>query len=123
MNGCLAVSVWGKKNALQAWLSKRAQELGATIQLKANSLDSPKLLQQQLRTCFSQIDIVEETKTFTFETAEEWFDSLWTHGSRSLLEQLTSDNLSILRKEALDQAGALSKISIEQHVIYGLCYL
>ena len=39
----------------------------------------------------------EEEKSFTFNTEDEYWESLWSHGARRLLEQLNDEMLNNFR--------------------------
>lgn len=119
--GRLAVSIWGQKPFLDAWVAERAEQLGARRRLSTAPLNHPEILEQLLLSAnFSQIAIQEEKKTFDFSNGEEWFGSLWTHGTRALLDQLSPQNLALLKQEALLEAGA-APVSQERQVFYGFC--
>ncbi len=118
--GRLAVSTFGKKPVLDQWISERLQELRVTSKLTLISLNSALALQQRLADAgFTQIEIYEESKVFWHETAEEWWDSLWTRGVRYRLEQLSSQDLERLKREALLQAGS-GRVGEERHILYSI---
>ena len=56
---------------------------------------------------FTNIQIFEETKTFVHKTADEWWESLWTHATRARLEQVPLDQLENLQREVLAKASDL----------------
>lgn len=119
-HGRLAVSTWGKKCALDQWVSDRLTELGIPSKLKATSLDNPAALEQTLADAgFQQIEIREEVHQSCHEDAAAWWDSLWTHGIRSRLEQLSSSDLDNLKREALSHAGS-GQVNEERQVFYAL---
>ncbi len=114
--GRLVVSVWGEKTPLEIWTAQRAQALGATRRLRTMELDTQEKLKELLA---SPVVIKEERKVFFYPNAEYWWESLWAHGTRSYLEQLSLENLALLRTEALAQAGK-GKVAQERHAIFGL---
>jgi ubiquinone/menaquinone biosynthesis C-methylase UbiE len=121
--GTLAVSTWGKKPELAAWVREEAKKLVHSGDLAATSLfDS-----NRLRIClenahFNSIQIVEETKTFLHSTPEEWWESLWAHGTRASLEPLSDEQIISLREKAIEKAGCLEQghgMPEELQVFYG----
>lgn len=60
---------------------------------------------------------------FSHATADDWWESLWAHGTRAGLEELSNKKLDALRKSALEKANNSSTngvISEELHVFYGI---
>ncbi len=115
--GQLAVSVWGKKSPLEAWFSGRVRELGAARTLFAQSLDTPEQLGKVL-SGFKDVELREESKIFIHANAEEWWQSLWSRGARSQLNQLSPENLQRLKEEAFLRFEPAQ----ERRVIYGLAH-
>lgn len=116
--GSLAVSTFSQQASLDLWIAERVKEYGITAKLSTNLLDRLPALQKHLSAAgFTDIEIKEESKVFWHESAEAWWDSLWTHGIRSKLEKLTPNQLEELKKDALRQAGK-DRISEERHVLY-----
>ncbi len=65
----------------------------------------------------------EETKIFVHETAKEWFDSLWDHGTRAKLEQLSSEQFIDLRQNALKKGAQYANphgLREDLQVFYGV---
>jgi ubiquinone/menaquinone biosynthesis C-methylase UbiE len=121
--GRLAVSTFGKKSSLHAWVAERAKELGASLELGVTTLDSGDALREQLVSAgFTHVEIHEESKVFWHENAEEWWSSLWTHAVRSRFEQLSPQNLERLKKEALLKAKT-GRVSDERHAFYAIAKL
>ena len=54
----------------------------------------------------------EENKIFIHQTVEEWWDSLWNHGIRAKLEQLSPQQLNIVQKNVITKAESY----IEKHI-------
>jgi len=72
---------------------------------------------------FKEIQIVEESKTFFHPTALDWWDSLWSHGTRAKLDQLTNEQIVKLRQNSLKKAANLDKgqgIAETLSVFYGI---
>lgn len=126
-HGRIAVSTWGRVAPLLKWTSTRAEELQQVKPLRAQKIDSSDLLRDTLLSAgFRNIEIQEREQTFWFDSPEEWWNSIWTHGIRARLEQLTPANLATLQKEALAQAQAASqngRVGEPMHAIFGVAQL
>ncbi len=121
--GKLAISTFGKKGALDLWVTEKIKEFGVSSKLTTVTLDTPSTLEKYLADAgFSSIEMHHETKIFWHETAEDWWNSLWTHGIRFRLEQFPPADLKKLKNEAMDYAGQ-GKISEERNVIYAISEL
>ncbi len=122
--GRIAVSIWGKLSPLTQWVINKAQQLKAVKQLKMQSVDSADSLKQVLtKAGFCRIQIQEKEQIFWHSTPEEWWNSLWSHGTRARLEQLAPDDLAILHREALEHAKREScdgQVGETMHVIFGV---
>ena len=121
--GRLAVSSFGRGKSLVDWTIHRATELGSKP-LKINPIYSIDVLKQFLEAAhFKQIQTQAETRVFCFENFEDWWKSLWTHGVRALMNQLSPQKLEQLKSESLSMAAKMcagKKIDNEYRVIYGL---
>lgn len=108
--GRVAISIWGRPSSLGQWIFNRAEELGAKQQLKMQIIDSATTLKQALSKAeFHRIQIEEKEQIFWHANSEEWWNSLWSHGPRSRLEQLQPSCLDILRREALNHVEKISQ--------------
>lgn len=118
--GKLAVTTFGKKGEHDLWITEKLKEMGVKTKLTAVSLDQESILKNELEQAgFNQIKFYTESKLFWHANAEEWWNSLWTHGIRYRLEQLSSTDLEALKKEALEYAGR-GEVSEERNVIYAI---
>ncbi len=121
--GTAAMTLWGKRPPMENWIIERAKELGAVRSLRPGKLDTPEALQESLEKAgFVRIEIREESKTFWHESPENWWISLWSHGFRSMFEQLSPENLALLKEETLNlahQKMTSSGFPFHGHVIYG----
>lgn len=116
--GRLAVSTFSQRAALDRWLVEKVSELGVTAGVNTISIDSEEPLRELLANAgFSSIEVYRESKVFYHENAEVWWNSLWTHGIRSRLEQLSPQDLEKLKKEALAKAGP-GQISEERYALF-----
>ena len=121
--GLLAVTVWGCPPKLDKWLGAEASKLAALRDLDATSFSEEGALKRTLEAAqFDSVHIAEESKTFYHETPEDWWASLHSHGMRSCLEPLNSEQLEDLRKRAFDKArecDAGKGVPEELQVFYG----
>lgn len=119
-DGRLAVSIFSKQAALDLWICDKVKELGIISKFATAVLDRVSILQKELAAVgFTHIETYNESKVFWHENAEEWWDSLWTHGLRSQLEKLAPKDIERLKKEALLRAGS-GRVSEERHVLYAI---
>ena len=123
--GKLAVSIWGKKPDLTNWVKKQCKKISnSSDSLLATPLSTEESLHFALKKAhFQDIRTLDETKMFLHATAEDWWDSLWMHGTRASLEKLSNKKLGELRKLALEKAKNSANntvISEELHVFYGV---
>lgn len=122
--GKLVVSTWGKDSTLDLLINEEIQKISQTNSLIATPLWSDKDLSRVLKEAsFDAIQIFEETKTFSHETAEAWWDSLWSHAIRAKLEQISPDQLSNLREKVISAATSLGQhngLTEDLQVFYGV---
>ena len=72
------------------------------------SIRHPGVLQAKLEEAgFAGVEEREEAAELWYATAEDWWASLWTHGSRRPLERLRPDVVARLQAEALERARGL----------------
>ena len=99
--GKLVVSIWGEDSELDSLINEETQKICDTRTLTATPLWSgPELRRVLEQADFNEIQITEETKTFYHTSFEEWWDSLWSHGIRAKLEQLSSEQVATLQTQA-----------------------
>ncbi len=124
--GRIAVSTFGKPSSLTQWVFNKTEQFGAHKLLKVQPLDSTHILNQVLSQAgFCRIHIQESTQFFWHSTPEEWWNSLWSHGIRSRLEQLAPVELAVLHRESLEHAKKAAhdgKVREEIHVIFGVAH-
>lgn len=123
--GLLVVSTWGDDSELDLWINLEINKLSKTNSLIATPLWTDQELRNALEQAnFSDIQIIEETKLHSFSSPEEWWNSLWTHGTRSKLEQLSPDHLTSLHARVLQKGEQLidsgQSITEAQQVFYGV---
>lgn len=121
-DGRMVISSFGKRHTLSEWTYNRTLELGASQQMLINPFNTMDSLKKQFEMAkLRNIETHAESTSFTFETPQDWWDSLWSHGMRAVLEQLTPSNLELLRKEAFARAKEIfksEKIKIEHQAIF-----
>lgn len=122
--GFLAVSTWGNDSGLDALVNKEIDNLSHTTSLAINPLWNMQALQNALEMAeFKNIKILEETIEFLHDTPEEWWKSLWAHGTRAKFEQLASQQLSDLQENVMNKVKAFEQekgLSEELQVFYGV---
>lgn len=122
--GKLVVSIWGENSTLDSLINEEINKICKTKSLIATPLWNDRELARFLEDAsFEDIQIFKENKTFLHRTAEEWWDSLWSHATRAKLEQFSPDQISDLRKEVLKGAESLDKrggIDEDLQVFYGI---
>jgi ubiquinone/menaquinone biosynthesis C-methylase UbiE len=122
--GRLLLSIWGDDSTLDACIHTEINKLIHTTSLAATPIWDGSELQRVLEQAgFLHVQICKEEKIFTHETPEEWFQSLWHHGTRSKLEQLSPLQLAELRKNVLSKAAEYTKShGLEEtlQVFYGI---
>lgn len=122
--GKLVISTWGEDSTLDLLINDEIKKLSVTNSLVATPLWSDREITKILNEAsFKDIQIFEETKAFSHGTAEEWWNSLWSHATRAKLEQISSDNVANLREQVLKKASGLDKgqgIAEDLNVFYGI---
>lgn len=122
--GMLVVSTWGDDSKLDTLINDEIKKCSNTNSLIATPLWSEKELLRALQESgLHNIQIFEESKLFLHRTAEEWWESLWSHATRAKLEQLSSDQIANLHKQVLENVNDLDKgkgIAEHLEVFYGI---
>lgn len=122
--GKLIASTWGNDSELDAWLNAEIEKISKAKSLAATPLwTATDLLHVLKEASFQDIEIIEETKIFTHDSAEKWWESLWNHVTRAKLEQLSSAHVNHLKRAALEKTQKLSQgngIEEPLQVFYGI---
>lgn len=122
--GALVVSTWGEDSNLDTLVNAEIKKYCNTNSLIATPLWSEKKLHKAFQESgLNNIQIFKENKLFLHRTAEEWWESLWSHATRAKLEQLSSSQIENLHKQVLENANDLDKgqgITEELEVFYGI---
>jgi len=119
--GMLAISTWGEDSKLDTLINEAIRQLCPASSLAI----TPFWGEKEISTClkeagFKDMEIVKEIKTFSHCTPREWWDSLWSHGTRAKFEQLTTNQIADLRKKMLKEASESNEGQIDEdlHVFY-----
>jgi len=122
--GMLVVSTWGEDSKLDTLINEEMKKYCNTNSLIATPLWSEKELHKAIQESgLNNIQIFKESKLFVHRTAEEWWDSLWSHATRAKLEQLSAEQIANLHKQVLENANNLDKgqgIAEDLEVFYGI---
>jgi ubiquinone/menaquinone biosynthesis C-methylase UbiE len=124
-NGQICVSTWDKLvNEQWSWFdeivkthlppepeTKQAEAPNSTLQ---PVFDTPEGLKSILENAgFENAQIFSEAKDFVYATNEEYWSTLWAHGTRGILERIEHTNgkegLEKFRSDVLRKADALKK--------------
>jgi len=121
--GFLAVSTWGNDSELDALVNREIDLLCHTTSLAISPLWSQQTLQNVLEMAnFKHIKIIEETKEFSYNTPEEWWQSLWAHGTRAKIEQLSPMQVYDLHERVMKKIKVSNRgneLKEELQVFYG----
>jgi len=124
--GTLVVSTWGDDSELDSWVNEEIRKLSNTKSLAVTPLWTEAGLYQILADAsFKKIQVIEETKIFLHATPEDWWNSLWNHGTRAKFEQLSSMQIENLHMKAIKKAMSLHKgegIIEPLQVFYGIAH-
>ena len=122
--GSLVVSIWGDDSNLDDCVNNEVHRFIRPQGLAATPIwDGPTLQVLLENADYSDVQIREETKTFVHESAEEWYNSLWNHGTRAKLEQLSLKQQIQLRDNVLRKASELAienRLEENLQVFYGV---
>lgn len=105
--GKVAVSTWGKRSRLSCLTEEELHKFGDIPSLVATPVWDEHTLRKFLEIAgFDDIRITEEEKTFFHATGADWWDSLWSHATRSKLERLSEKDLATLKANVIKRAEA-----------------
>lgn len=124
MEGKLVVSNWGDPSVLKSWMKEETKKWGYKHGLVATALWSATELYKALEEAhFIDILVKEDSILFTHESPEAWWESLWSHGTRAILEKLNAKQLHDLHLRAIQKAQSLDNgqgIQEELRAFYGI---
>lgn len=105
--GIVALSTWGDDSPLDEWISNIRDQMGKK-KLIGCPLWSREAIESALTNAkFNKISIYRESKLFYYESPENWWESLKTHGTRFFLDQLSDKELSDIKQKAIPFAHQL----------------
>jgi len=114
--GRVGLTTWARECPFLRWCLPELATLLPPYILKAavkpggSRFDTPELLAEALgQAGFSDIRFRSEEEDFVYARDEEWWLSLWTHGMRSLFEQLEAPVLAQVKADLLRKAQALKQ--------------
>lgn len=104
--GKLCLSIWGDDSELDVWLREETQKMGKKhVAPPLNKSELRDLLEHH----FVNVKIVDVTEIITYKSKDEWWESLWTHATRSILEELTEQELKQFRENAFKKIDSMEK--------------
>ena len=118
--GKFAFSIWKEKPSLSSFVRGEIENLKFSTNLTSYLYKKEELYSFLNKSGFNNIEIFEEAKEFYHETPDKWWNSLWTHGTKLMLENLSQKQLDIIHEKALKRANSLlsSKGVIETFDVY-----
>lgn len=97
--GVVAISIWGERSFCVHVFREAAEKLGADLKITAHTLRDPKTLVTLLKDLsFTDIQVKADFLDHIHPTLSIWWDSLWTHGTRGVLEQFSESQQQDLFK-------------------------
>jgi len=96
--GRIAVSTWGNMfdkewewfdNLVERYRLPKPQDEQNPAPSDDPDFDTPDGMQKIFKTAgFVDVQVVSEVADFTYSTSEEWWETLWSHGFRKILEDI-----------------------------------
>lgn len=111
-NGHLYASLWDGDTELDLIIQEKIKNLALNSRsIVANNLlsDSTALRELLLKVGFEQLRIQNSSVTHTYQDADEWWNSLWSHAFRGLFEQLDEQQIKTLKQESFEEIQIHSK--------------
>ena len=99
--GRVALSTWGDDSPLDEWVSSVRDQMGKKKLIGCPLWDREAIESALTQAKFKDIDIYRESKIFHYRSADAWWESLKTHGTRFFLDQLSEKELSDIKQEAI----------------------
>jgi SAM-dependent methyltransferase len=102
----VAPSWWWQGDTRWNWHNDLLASLGADAGHVPPGLDGPASLKQMIRAAgFPHVDVRVDELDLRFKDAGEWWQWVWSHGFRQVLEQLPAHQLAVYRKTAFERIG------------------
>jgi ubiquinone/menaquinone biosynthesis C-methylase UbiE len=94
--GRIALSTWNKTGSGWRWMDDLIETYLpgwiATCRRGSDEHGTPSGMRKLLSAAgFGHVRVVEETETFFYSTEDDWWDSLWSHGTRRALERIRDE--------------------------------
>jgi SAM-dependent methyltransferase len=103
--GRVGITRAGGRDPRWEWYARLLACQGVLLSLGTDAARGPSELADAMgRAGFQRVRVDAEEFDWVFTDEEEWWASLWTHGSRVPLEQMAPDRLEQTRATALAQA-------------------
>ena len=111
--GRVGVTTWAKDCPTQSWTGRAVRQYLPPQRDQVpqpSRFDTPPILESALQQAgFKEVEIVVEDAEFTFANEEEWWSSLWSHGIRRFLEQMTEPVLQEFKADVLQKVQAFKQ--------------
>jgi SAM-dependent methyltransferase len=102
----VAPSWWWQGDPGWSWHDDLLASLGADVGHVSAGLAGPASLQRMIRAAgFADVRVSVDEFAFRFRDADAWWQWVWSHGFRQVLEQLPADQLAIYRRTAFERIG------------------
>ena len=102
----VAPSWWWQGDARWDWHNDLLVSLGVRVGQVPAGLAGPVSLRQMIQSAgFQDVQIRADEFGLRFTDADEWWQWIWSHGFRQVVERLPADQLRTYRKRALDRIG------------------
>jgi len=102
----VAPSWWWRGDARWAWHDDLVASLGVSVGQVPVGLDGPVSLRQMIQSAgFRDVCVRVDEFGLRFTDPDEWWQWVWSHGFRQVLERLPADQLRAYRQSAFDLMG------------------
>jgi ubiquinone/menaquinone biosynthesis C-methylase UbiE len=102
----VAPSWWWQGDPRWNWHDDLLVSLGADVGQVPADLDGPASLRQMIQSIgFQDVCVRMDEFGLRFKDAHEWWQWLWSHGFRQVMERLPADQISIYRRTAFEYIG------------------
>ncbi len=122
--GSLVFSIWLEDSKLDKLINSEIDRINPIDRLATLSTwDAANLQKLCEEAGFHEVRTHEENKKFIHETCDEWWQSLWSHATRSKLENLPPDQLEKCYQNMLEKTAQHNKggpLEEELKVLYGV---
>ncbi|HEY3248641.1 MAG TPA: methyltransferase domain-containing protein, partial [bacterium] len=122
--GTIAASTWRGDSGWGSWYDELLAQYVEPVRLGSHDLSTPERLEQALRSAgFTAVRVVADEAEFIYTTEQEWWDTLWGHGTRASLERMAPAELPRFQRQAFDRIRAEREADgfhVTFRVLYGL---